>query len=142
MLSILISSLTGLIFGLGILLYLDASTLFLSAILLALIASKNQKAVEISDKIVGMFFALSVAPAIGVSIDEVVKLQNGFVMQALLSFAFFLYFYIQKPSIIARLQKSQRATLGIMLSSTIAGFAAGIMSALCWQIYLQIAKSL
>jgi len=126
-----------LVLGMATLVYLDTSTLFLSALLLAVITAKTQKGIAILEKGIGVWFALSVAPAFSVEIDAVANVANGFLIQSLLSLAFFLYFYIQKPSIIKRLHKSQRAGVGTVLSTTIAGFAGGILSALCWQVYLK-----
>ena len=137
MLRTLLISLLALFCGALMLIYLGASTLFLSALLIAIIAPKSQKGVAILDKAVGVWFALSVAPAFGVKIDEIANIENGFLVQSLLSLAFFLYFYIQKPSIIERLSKSQKQSLGVILSSTIAGFAGGILSALTWQLSLK-----
>lgn len=136
------TTLFGLISALVILLLLDASTLFLAALMLSAVLYKNQNRAYLFDKVAGIWFALSVAPAAGVEIQEVVNLNNGFLLQSLLSFAFFAYFYLKKPSIIGRLYKSQRVALGALLSSGVAGFAGGILSGVTWQIYLQIASSL
>lgn len=86
-------------------------------------------------------FALSVAPAKGVALIDMGDIENGFVVQILLSVVAFLYFYLQKPSIIGRLYTAQNLPAGVVLSSTIAGFAAGITSAALWQIYI-FSKSL
>jgi phosphatidylglycerophosphatase A len=85
-----------------------------------------------------MWFALSVAPAMGVGIGEITDLQNGFLIQCLLSFALFRYFDIKKPSIIGRLDREAKGGIGVMADDIIAGFAAGILSALFWEGYLQL----
>lgn len=135
---LLFITLVALFGALGILIYLDASTLFLAALLLSVISIKTQNRGDFLDKISGLWFALSVAPATGVEIEKIGNFENGFLAQALFSSAFFLYFYIKKPSIIQRLQKSKNANAGLVLSSAIAGFAAGILSGVFWQAYLQI----
>jgi phosphatidylglycerophosphatase A len=87
-----------------------------------------------------MWLALSVAPAMSVGLGEVGDLQNGFLIQALLSFALFRYFDIVKPSIIGRIDREAKGGVGVMGDDIIAGFAAGILSSLLWQgiLYLQV----
>jgi phosphatidylglycerophosphatase A len=138
LIKLLFSTLIALFLALGILLYLDASTLFLAALLLAVIAVKTRNKGDFLDKLTGLWFALSVSPAVGVQIDELANFTNGFLIQSLLSFAFFLYFYTSKPSVIQRLYDNAKTGAGVIISSTIAGFAAGILSAVLWQAYLQI----
>jgi|GEM_PF-2636817 len=136
--NLIFSALISSFLGLAILIYLDASTLFLAALLLSIIAIKTLNKGDFLDKLVGMWFALSVSPAVGVNIAEIAGLSNGFLIQALLSFFFFIYFYMTKPSIIQRLYNYEKAGVGVVVSSAIAGFAAGILSAALWQAYLQI----
>ena len=100
-------------------------------------ARKNQKIVI--DELAGMWFALSVAPAMSVAMPEVINLENGFLIQSLLSFALFRYFDITKPSIIGKIDKEAKGGIGVMGDDIIAGFAAGITSALLWQGWLQAA---
>jgi phosphatidylglycerophosphatase A len=128
-------SFIALISGILILVYLDESTLFLSALLLSVLVFKTTK--SNFDKIVGTWFALSVSPAFGVPFDTLMDLENGFVAQAILSFILFIAFYTYKPSIIGRLYKSSKANIGILVSAIISGFAAGILSSLIWQSYLK-----
>ena len=137
MVHLIFSTTVALFLAVAILLYLDASTLFLAALLLAVIAIKTLNRGDFLDKLIGIWFALSVAPAVGVNIDEIANFNNGFVIQSLMSFVFFLYFYATKPSIIQRLHKSAKVGVGAIVSSAIAGFAAGILSAVFWQLYLQ-----
>ncbi|MDD3506588.1 MAG: phosphatidylglycerophosphatase A, partial [Sulfurimonas sp.] len=85
----------------------------------------------------GMWFALSVAPAVSVAWGEMGDFTNGFVIQSLLSFALFRYFDIKKPSIIGRIDREAKGGVGVMGDDIVAGFAAGIVSALLWQGYLQ-----
>ena len=129
-------TLAALISGVAILLFLDESTLFLAALFLAVITFKTTQ-VDL-DKLVGLWFALSVAPAFSIQANELLSLENGFLLQALLSFILFLFFYASKPSIIGRLYKNSKANMGIVLSSILCGFSSGIVSSLSWQAYLQL----
>lgn len=136
--------------GMAILLYFDATTLFLAALLISVIAIKVINKYEeesgnhddkriVIDELAGMWFALSVAPATGVALSEVTQLQNGFLVQSLLSFVLFRYFDITKPSIIGRIDREAKGGVGVMGDDIIAGFAAGITTAMLWQGWLYIA---
>lgn len=143
-----VGTLVSLPLGMLILIYFDAQTLFLATLLISIIAIREINKYEASsgihddkriviDELAGMWFALSVAPAISVSLSEVTDFQNGFLVQSLLSFALFRYFDIKKPSIIGRLDREANGGVGVMADDIVAGFAAGILSALIWQGYLQ-----
>ena len=130
--------------GMLILIYFDAQTLFLATTLLSIIAVKSINKYEklssihddkriVIDELAGMWFALSVAPAISVSMGEVSSFENGFLIQSILSFALFRYFDIAKPSIIGRIDREAKGGIGVMGDDVLAGFAAGIVSALIWQ---------
>ncbi len=144
-------SFIALILGMLVLIYFDAQTLFLGTVLISIIAVKSINKYEetsgthddkgiVIDELAGMWFALSVAPAISVGINEVSDIQNGFLIQSLLSFALFRYFDIKKPSIIGRIDREAKGGIGVMGDDIIAGFAAGILSAAAWQgiLYLNI----
>lgn len=144
-----VGTLVSLPLGMLILIYFDSQTLFLATALLSIIAVKSiNKYEEISgihddkriviDELAGMWFALSVAPAITVGIGEVSSLENGFLIQSILSFALFRYFDIAKPSIIGRIDRETKGGIGVMGDDIIAGFAAGISSSLIWQGWLQL----
>jgi phosphatidylglycerophosphatase A len=135
--------------GMLILIYFDATTLFLAASLISIIAIKiineyeeesgthdNQKIVI--DELAGMWFALSVAPAISIASEQIFQLQNGFLIQSLLSFVLFRAFDITKPSIIGRIDREAKGGVGVMGDDIIAGFAAGISSAALWQGWLYL----
>ena len=132
--------------GMAILIYFDATTLFLAALLISLIAIKVINTYEektgnhddqriVIDELAGMWFALSIAPAAGVAMGDIMNFQNGFLIQSLLSFILFRYFDITKPSIIGRIDRETKGGLGVMGDDIIAGFAAGISSAALWQAY-------
>ena len=146
-----VGTLVSLPLGMLILIYFDAYTLFLATVLISIIAIKEINKYEektgshddksiVIDELAGMWFALSVAPAISVGMGEVVSLENGFLIQSILSFALFRYFDIAKPSIIGRIDREAKGGIGVMGDDIIAGFAAGIVSSAIWQgvLYLDI----
>jgi len=135
--------------GMAILLFFDTTTLFLAALLVSVIAVKviNQYEDETSnhddqriviDELAGMWFALSIAPAITIPTSEIMTLSNGFLIQSLLSFVLFRYFDITKPSIIGRIDREAKGGIGVMGDDIIAGIAAGISSAALWQVWVNI----
>ena len=139
--------------GMAILIYFDETTLFLAALLISLVAIKviNQYEQEtknhddqriVIDELAGMWFALSIAPAISVASNQVLTLSNGFLIESLLSFVLFRYFDITKPSIIGRIDREAPGGIGVMGDDIIAGFAAGISSAALWQGWLYISQNL
>ena len=146
-----VGSLVALLLGIAVLLFFDVQTLFLAAILLSVVGIREINKYEaqsgihddkriVIDELAGMWFALSVAPAMSVNMGEIADFQNGFLIQRLLSFAFFRYFDIKKPSIIGRLDREAKGGVGVMADDIVAGFAAGIVSALLWQGYLQLSS--
>lgn len=135
--------------GMLILIYFDAYTLFLATALISIVAIKEINRYEektgthddksiVIDELAGMWFALSVAPAMSIGMSEVTILSNGFLIQSILSFALFRYFDIAKPSIIGRIDREAKGGIGVMGDDIIAGFAAGIVSAAIWQGWLYI----
>jgi len=144
-----VGTLVSLPLGMLILIYFDASTLFLATLLISVLAIKAINSYEeksgnhddqriVIDELAGMWFALSVAPAFGVLMSDVTTLENGFLVQSLLSFVLFRYFDITKPSIIGRIDREAKGGVGVMGDDIIAGFAAGISSAALWQGYLYL----
>ena len=135
--------------GMAILIYFDATTLFLATLLISIIAIRVINKYEeqtsnhddqriVIDELAGMWFALSVAPAAGVAVSNIMNLENGFLIQSILSFILFRYFDITKPSIIGRIDREAKGGVGVMGDDIIAGFAAGIASAALWQGWLYI----
>jgi phosphatidylglycerophosphatase A len=148
-----VGTLVSLPLGMAILISLDATTLFLAALLISVIAIKVINKYEeetgnhddqriVIDELAGMWFALSVAPATTVAFSDVLELQNGFLVQSILSFVLFRYFDITKPSIIGRIDREAKGGVGVMGDDIIAGFAAGISSAALWQGWIYISKVL
>ncbi len=134
--------------GMAILLYLGPQTLFLAALLITLIAIKSINEYEaqsgnhddqriVIDELVGLWFALSIAPGIGFDSATLMQWNNGIALQILLSFIFFRLYDIKKPSIIGRIDREAKGGLGVMGDDIIAGFAAGITAAIVWQIILK-----
>jgi phosphatidylglycerophosphatase A len=135
--------------GMAILIYFDTMTLFLAAMLISVIAIKiiNQHEQNgaphddqriVIDELAGMWFALSIAPAISVAPHDIFQLSNGFLIQSLLAFALFRYFDITKPSIIGRIDRDAKGGIGVMGDDIIAGFAAGISAAAIWQGWIYV----
>lgn len=148
-----VGSLVALILGVLILLYLEAQSLFLLSILTILVAIKEINRYEelsqthddkriVIDEFIGMWLALSIAPAISIPSGDIFSYQNGFLIQALLSFLLFRYFDIKKPSIIGRIDREAKGGVGVVFDDVIAGVAAGISSGVIWQIYINIAEFL
>jgi phosphatidylglycerophosphatase A len=135
--------------GLLILIYFDEMTLFLAATLISIIAIKSINKYEaltnnhddqriVIDELAGLWFALSVAPATTITPNDLFEFNNGFLIQAILSFVLFRYFDITKPSIIGRIDREAKGGVGVMGDDIIAGFAAGISSAALWQGWLYL----
>jgi len=150
---LLLTTLFSLISGLAILLFFDEGTLFLATLLLSIIAVKliNSKMLQDTSKTVdsfsipsfaGVWFALSIAPAISVKFETLFSLTNGFLIQALLSYGFFLLFHQIKPSIIGKIYRSKKGGVSCIASDILAGATAGIASSALWQIYISFNISL
>jgi len=148
-----VGTLVSLPLGMLILIYFDAYTLFLATVLISIIAIKEINKYELKtsshddksiviDELAGMWFALSVAPAISVGFSDVATLENGFLIQSLLSFVLFRYFDIAKPSIIGRIDREAKGGVGVMGDDILAGFTAGILSSALWQSYLYVMANL
>ena len=113
-----------------ILLFLDEKTLFLAALLLAVLSINK----SISKKyyvVFALWFALSVAPASSVLAQNLFEISNGFMLQTLLSLVFVLGFLHYKPSLIGRLSRSEK-TAAHVIAYILSGFAGGILSATFW----------
>jgi len=144
-----VGTLVSLPLGMLILIYFDANTLFLATLLISIIAIKSINIYEektgnhddqriVIDELAGMWLALSIAPAIGINLDTITELSNGFLIQSFLAFVLFRYFDITKPSIIGRIDREAKGGVGVMGDDIIAGVAAGIVTAVIWQGYLQL----
>ncbi len=108
--------------GLPILIF-SANTLFLAAILIGLIAiaqiDKEEEESKIHDssyividELVGMWLAMAIS---GLSLAGVV-----------LSFIFFRFYDITKPSLIGKIDKEVKGGLGVVADDALAGVLAGL----------------
>ena len=132
-------TLLSLLAGILILLYLNEVTLFLSALLLSVVSIRTQKnSFDFVYQTIGVWFALSVAPAIHLPLHEVLDIKNGFLLQALFSFIAFIIVQEKKPSLIGKLYREAKGAIALVGSTILAGFTAGIISAFVWQIILKL----
>ena len=139
-----VGTLVSLPIGVAILAYLGPETLFLAAMLLTLAGVKAVNKYQetsnthddgriVIDELVGMWMALSIAPGIYTPFNELLILDNGMLIQIVLSFALFRYFDIKKPSMIGRIDREAPGGYGVMFDDVLAGIAAGIVTAIIWQ---------
>ena len=146
-----VGTLVSLPLGMLILIYFGSYTLFLATLLISIIAIREINKYEertsihddkriVIDELAGMWFALSVAPAISVSTNEVMNLENGFLIQSIIAFVLFRYFDITKPSIIGRIDRETKGGIGVMGDDIIAGFLAGITTSIIWQSWLYVER--
>lgn len=152
-----VGSFVSLLFGIAIITYFDTTTLFLGAMLATVAGYKLVNDYEaaggvhdnkhiVIDELAGMWISLSIAVAIPfthMSLDPTTPftqlpievysdLSKHWVLwlSIFLSFAFFRYFDIAKPSIIGRIDRDTKGGLGVMGDDVVAGVAAGILTAL------------
>ena len=127
-------SVAGAVVAWGILWAFSNTTLFLASILLFLASVSvidNYEAKTgvhdhgsiVIDEVVGVWLAIAIS--------------GDSVAQILLSLAFFRILDIKKPSIIGRVDRNVKGGLGVMADDMIAGFFAGLASAICYGAYLK-----
>ncbi len=142
-------TIVALVLGVFLLSYFGPQTLFFAALLITIIAVKEIDKYEatsgihddkriVIDELSGMWIALSIAPAVSFSLSELWILENGLLIQIVLSFLLFRLYDIKKPSIIGRIDRDVKGGLGVMGDDVIAGFAAGISTALLVEGYRYI----
>ena len=140
-----VGSFVSLILGIAILTYLDSSTLFLGALLATVAGYKLVNDYEaaggihdnkhiVIDELAGMWISLSIAiaPLTQIPFEAYTDYTAYWTLwlSIVLSFAFFRYFDIAKPSIIGRLDRDAKGGLGVMGDDVVAGVVAGILTAL------------
>jgi phosphatidylglycerophosphatase A len=146
-------SLAALIPGVVILMTLGEQTLFYATILFTIAGIKAINTYErhskihddkriVIDELVGMWLALSIAPGISFDSKALLDINNGFLIQIVLSFILFRVYDIKKPSYIGRIDRDVEGGVGVMGDDVLAGVAAGITSALIWQGWLRLAELL
>ncbi|EMH05472.1 phosphatidylglycerophosphatase A [Helicobacter pylori] len=117
-----IGSLVALLLGLPILAF-SANTLFLGAIFVGLIAiaqidkeeeesKRHDSSYIVIDELVGMWLAMAIS---GLSLAGVI-----------LSFIFFRFYDITKPSLIGKIDKEVKGGLGVVADDALAGVLAGL----------------
>lgn len=142
-------SFVSLILGVFILIYLGEETLFYAALLAMVAGVKMIDSYEartqthddkriVIDELVGMWLALAIAPGIKVDPNTLLHVSNGALIQIILSFVLFRIYDIKKPSYIGRIDRDVQGGIGVMGDDVLAGIAAGISSALLWQMWLQL----
>lgn len=124
-----VGSFASLLFAIGLIQYFPAATVFLVSLLAAIIAIKEIDKYEqcgnphddksiVIDEFAGMLLAFSMtAPT-----------AENWLLGAVLSFVFFRYFDIKKPSIIGRIDEKVKGGLGVVGDDMVAGFFAGILA--------------
>lgn len=129
-----VGSFAALILGMLLLQVIHLSTLFLLAMLICVIAVKQIDIYEkevgehdskeiVIDELAGMWIAMGIA---GVSADNWILAGIAFVM--------FRIFDIYKPSIIGKIDQNLKGGWGVMGDDVVAGFFAGLATALVYQI--------
>ncbi len=143
-----VGTLVSLPFGVAILMFFGSQTLFMLSILITLIAikaidkheatsDKHDDSRIVIDELVGMWIALAIAPGIVFSMGDLGVMSNGIAIQIVLSFIFFRLYDIKKPSLIGRIDREAKGGWGVMGDDILAGFAAGITTAIVWQVILK-----
>lgn len=140
-----VGSFVSLLLGIAILSYLDTTTLFLAAMLATVAGYKLVNDYEaaggehdnkhiVIDELAGMWIAMSIAivPFTQIPIEAFSDISAywSLWLAIVLSFAFFRYFDIAKPSIIGRLDRDAKGGIGVMGDDVVAGVAGGILTAL------------
>lgn len=147
-------SFAALILGIAILTFLDTTTLFLGAMLATVAGYKLVNSYEaaggihdnkhiVIDELAGMWISMSIAivPFTQIPHEAYTQVMTHWTLwlSLALSFAFFRYFDIAKPSVIGRLDREAKGGIGVMGDDVVAGIAAGVMSALVMKlVYLFI----
>lgn len=128
-------SIVGAVVAYFVLVFFSSTTLFLATILITLL---GVSAINSYEKATNSHDHKSIV------IDEVagvwlsIVLSGATLTQMALSLVFFRIFDILKPSIIGRIDKNVGGGLGVMGDDIVAGFFAGIMSALCYGVAVKL----
>ena len=122
-------SIAGAVVAYFVLYFLSSTTLFLASILLFLISisviddfekkiNSHDESFIVIDEVAGVWLAIAIS---GATISQLV-----------LSLVFFRVLDIKKPSIIGRIDRNVKGGLGVMGDDMVAGFFAGITSAIIY----------
>ena len=128
-------SLAGVLTAFVIIKYLGMQTLFLSTILITLIAIKEIDQYEkthshdakeiVIDEVAGVWLSICISNA-----------TDSFYL--LLNFIFFRLFDIYKPSVIGKIDKNVKGGLGVMLDDLLAGVFSAICSGIVYMGYIKL----
>jgi phosphatidylglycerophosphatase A len=144
-----VGTLAAAVLAVFILEYFPLETLFLAAILLAILGVRSIDAYEkdgglhddksiVIDEVVGVWLALSLS--LGVTQIEgsssVDFNQHTWILW-IASVALFRLFDIWKPSVIGRIDAKVKGGLGVMGDDVVAGAIAGIAASMCYGVALQ-----
>jgi phosphatidylglycerophosphatase A len=149
-----VGSFVSLLLGIAILSYFDTTTLFLAALLATIAGYKLVNDYEVAggihdnkhiviDELAGMWISMSIAivPLTQIPMEAYSDYNEHWTLwlAIALSFAFFRYFDIAKPSVIGRLDRDAKGGIGVMGDDVVAGVAAGILTALVMKlVYLYL----
>jgi phosphatidylglycerophosphatase A len=140
-----VGSFVSLLLGIAILSYFDTTTLFLGALLATIAGYKLVNDYEASggihdnkhiviDELAGMWISMSIAivPFVQIPLEAYSDFMGYWTLwlAIVLSFVFFRYFDIAKPSVIGRLDRDAKGGIGVMGDDVVAGVAAGVLTAL------------
>lgn len=140
-----VGSAVSLLLGIAILTYFDTTTLFLGALLATVAGYKLVNDYEaaggihdnkhiVIDELAGMWISMSIAiaPLTQIPMQAYSDYSTHWTLwlAIALSFAFFRYFDIAKPSIIGRIDRDTKGGIGVMGDDVVAGVAAGVLTAL------------
>ena len=127
-------SIAGAVVAYFVLYFLSSTTLFLASILLFLVSisviddfekkvNSHDESFIVIDEVAGVWLAIAIS---GVTISQLV-----------LSLVLFRVFDIKKPSIIGRIDRNVKGGLGVMGDDMVAGFFAGIISAMIYGVAMK-----
>jgi phosphatidylglycerophosphatase A len=149
-----VGSFVSLLLGIAILSYFDTTTLFLAALLATIAGYKLVNDYEaaggihdnkhiVIDELAGMWISMSISivPMTQIPMEAYSDFTAHWTLwlALALSFAFFRYFDIAKPSVIGRLDRDAKGGIGVMGDDVVAGVAAGILTALVMKlVYLYL----
>ena len=140
-----VGSFVSLLLGITILSYFDTTTLFLAALLATIAGYKLVNDYEaaggihdnkhiVIDELAGMWISMSISivPMTQIPMEAYSDFTAHWTLwlALALSFTFFRYFDIAKPSVIGRLDRDAKGGIGVMGDDVVAGVAAGILTAL------------
>ena len=122
-------SIAGAVVAYFVLYFLSSTTLFLASILLFLVSisviddfekkvNSHDESFIVIDEVAGVWLAIAISGAT--------------ISQLILSLVLFRVLDIKKPSIIGRIDRNVKGGLGVMGDDMVAGFFAGIISAIIY----------